>query len=808
MSLISNYFLAFIVFIVCNYTINAQQDYQRIEKAETFSISGVIKDESGEVLPYTSIALYKSSDSSLMGGVASNDDGTFTISTLPGSYYLKISFLDYKSKIINNIIISTASFNAGIIILKKGILSLDEIVVESERSEMELKLEKRVFNVGKDLSNTGANAAEILDNVPSVAVDVDGNVSLRGSENVRILIDGKPSGLVSKADALRQLQGNIIERIEVITNPSARYDAEGEVGIINIVLKKERQKGLNGSFNLKAGYPSNYGGSFSLNYRTKNINYFANYGLNYRKNPGYGYSFQEFTTNDSSYSFERFRDHTRGGLSNNVRFGTEFFLKNNHTITTSFLYNYSDGNNTAFIEYNDYNEENVLQQVVTRDEEEQEIQRNYEYSLDYLKTFKKKGQELSASVKWIQSDDRENSVILQQSTEENTGDFRQFVNNTEDEKNWLAQVDYVHPFRTEGKFEAGLKATIRDIYNDFQVQEEDSSGTIYILPGLNSQLSYNEGIYAGYLMFGNKVEAFSNQLGLRAEHSDITTLLVLTGEENKRQYLNLFPSAHFSYQLKKDNDLQLSYSRRLSRPHFRQLLPFSSYSDPRNFYVGNPNLNPEYTHSLELGYLSTWGKGSLLSSIYYRHRTGVIERINISDTANTILIIPVNLSKQNAYGLEFNFSYNLKEWWRLNANFNFYRAITNGNYEGRNLFADTYTWSTRGFSKWSINKKTDIQLSFNYRAPQQTTQGSTKSIYSTDLGISREVLETKGTLTLSVRDIFNTRIRRSVTETDNFTSISEFQWRSRQIVLSFSYYLNQKKKRSDRDSDGFEGDEF
>lgn len=772
-------------------------------------VKGKVTDKEGEPIPFASVALYRSADSTLVTGSTTDEKGFFSIGAKPGDYYLKITFLSYKEKLVPDVNLSNEGINLGNIILYASSVDLQEVQVQGERSQMELKLDKRVFNVGQDLSNTGRNASEILENVPSVTVDVDGNVALRGSQNVRILINGKPSGLVgiSGTDALRQLPGNMIEKIEVITNPSARYDAEGEVGIINIILKKNFKEGVNGNFEVTAGYPDNYRASANVNFRKKYYNLFGGYTFGYRKTPGKGHNFQEFKEMDTSYNVKQYREHTRGGLSNNINAGADIFLNTFNTLTISGLYQYSDENNHTKITYKDFDENGLLTRNVLRDEDESEIEHNLEGGISYRKTFLQKDRLFTIDLKYIDDKDPENANVTQTSTVEET--VNQRWSNTENERNLLFQSDYVHPFSKDGKFETGVKGTMREINNKYKVEELTDNEEWQVLPNYDDHFVYDENIYAAYMMAGNKSGKFSYQGGLRAEYSDITTDLKETNETNHRNYLDWFPSTHFSYELDSANTLQLSYSRRLSRPRFRHLLPFSSYSDSRNFWSGNPDLNPEYTNSFELGFLRYFKKGSLLSSIYYRYRTGVIERITIVDSASYTRRIPVNLSTQNAFGLEFNMNYNIAKWWRVNGNFNFYRAITNGNYNGEHLSSDTYAWTTRASSNMKLWKKVDFQASINYRGPHQEPQGRNKAMYSVDLGAAMDLLNKKATLSFSVRDLLNTRKWRSITDTYDYYAETEFQWRARQFLVSLNYRLNQKKRR-ERANDDFNGgdDEF
>lgn len=791
------------IFIICFYFLFVNTSFSQQEKM--YSIKGKVLDKSGTPIPYALVAIYDKADSALISGIASDDKGDFTVKIPPGNYYAKVSFLSYKEKIIETVMVNSGDVDLGKIILVSNTELLNEVEIVSEKNQMELHLDKRVFNVGKDLNNAGNNAAEILDNVPSVNVDVDGNVSLRGSDKVRILIDGKPSGLVgiSKTDALRMLQGSMIESIEVITNPSARYDAEGEVGIINIILKKEKRMGINGTFEASVGYPDNYSASYSINYRKNKINLFSSYGISYRMGPGSGKNKQEFS-GDTVYSFTTNRTHNRGGLANNLRIGTDYFVNNFNTITLAGLYKYSYGVNKAKIIYNDYNFADVLTQTVERNENEYESQQNIELELNHKKTFLKKGKEWSTGFKWVDSDDSEYSDIFQVTDLAGGENITQRTDNVEDERNLFFQSDFVYPFASDGKFEAGTKAISRLVNNSFKVEQLQIDDTWFVLPDFDNNMVYTENIYAAYLMAGNKKNKFGYQAGIRAEYSDISTELLKTNEVNPRSYMNFFPSAHFSYKIDSTNTMQLSYSRRLNRPKFRELLPYYGFADSRSFFSGNPDLNPEYTNSYEAGYLYYFKKGSLLSSVYYRHRTGVIERITVVDTTGFIRIFPINLSVQDAYGIEFSANYELAKWWKINGSFNFFRAITSGSYDAQNFNIDTYNWIAKLNSKITLYKKVDWQTSFDYTAPQNTAQGRALSMYALDMGFSSDILKGKATLTLSGKDLLNTRRRRVMVDTPGFYSETNFQWRSRQFLLTFSYRLNQMKKKPSQRPEGFD----
>lgn len=758
------------------------------------TVSGTVLDEKSNPIPYASVALRSKRDSTFLLGTATDLDGNFELQVRPGVYELTLSFISYADK-KQEVDLREKDVNVGKLSLEPKTELIDEVVVQGEKSYMEMKLDRRVYNVSKDPNNVGSNAQEILETVPSVTVDVDGTVSLRGSSNVRILIDGKPSGLtgISTQDALRQLPGNLIDKIEVVTNASARYDAEGEAGILNIVLKKDKRAGLNGSFDVNVGYPHNYGGSANINYRTGKVNFFGSVGAQYRKGPGQGSSYQKFMLEDTTFAYERTREQERGGLSANGRFGLDYFINKKTSITASGMYSRSWNDNISMLKYTDIDENGDVTQVVDRTENEHEQKQNIEANLNFRRTFKTEEQVLTADVRWFNSEDYENGILS-----EIGPDYQidQRTDNVENERNWLFQTDYVHPFGEKVRLETGLKATLRRIDNKYRVdQQNDTSDVWETLDQYDNNFVFDENVYAGYLMASGKVKRFSMQGGVRAEYSDISTQLVKTGEKNNWRYISFFPSAHLSYEFPSNNSLQLSYSRRISRPRFRELIPFFSLSDNRNYRSGNPELQPTFTHSVEFGHLKTWKNGTLLSSIYYRHRDGVVERISQSDSTGLIISFPINLSTEEAAGFEFNFSYSIFKWWRTSLNANLYYSVTNGEYEDQSFYAETFSANGRFTSKWTVWKRLDIQTAFMYHAPRNTPQGKNLSMYSWDLGMSIDVLKGNGTVTFSAKDLLNSRRRRWEVDTPTLYFTNDFQWRSRQFVLSFTYRLNQKKKR-------------
>ncbi len=775
----------------------------------------VIDSHSKAPLEFATITFFSKRDSTIKGGGVTDLDGNFSIESSFGTF-AKIEFIAFQAKTITDI-----PFERGVFHLDMGTIKLDpdaevlaEIEVTAEKSQMQISLDKRVFNVGKDLASRGGTAEDILDNVPSVSVDIEGGVSLRGSSGVRILIDGKPSSLVGSdnANGLRSIPANMIEKVEVITNPSARYEAEGMAGIINIVLKKNQKKGLNGSFDLSLGYPESYGAAINLNYRKNSLNFFINYGFQYRTGPGGGFNYQENYIGDTTFISDQKRKLNRGGLNNNIRFGADYFFSPKSTLTMGMTYKVGDDDNTSELKYFDYinNTDNLLGLTIRTDDEIEE-ETNQEYFMTHTQKFKRKGHQLISDIRYSDKSEVESSEFREQffDTDLNPNtipDLLQRSRNDEGNGQLQIQIDYIHPFGKEGKFELGYRSSFRDITNDYLVEEfNDVEWTA--LEGLSNNFIYDENIHSIYGIYGNKIKKFSYQLGLRMEATDLYTELEQTKEVNDTLYAGLFPSVFLGYEAGGQNSFQISYSKRLRRPRFWDLNPFFTYSDARNFFSGNPNVGPENTDSYEISHIKYWEKGSLTSAIYYRHSTDVIERIKEFNADGTTTTRPQNLNKRDDFGFEFTYNLQAYKWWRINGNFNFFRSITDGGNLGDDFKADTYSWMTRITSRTTVFNNVDIQIRGNYRAPRETTQGKRKAMYTFDLGVSKDVLKKKATITLSVKDVFNSRKRVYTTFGENFYSDGEFQWRSRATNLTFNYRLNQKKKRGGgrRGGGGFDG---
>lgn len=765
---------------------------------KNFYVRGIVKDKLNDTpLEFATVKLY--SNNKILDGKMTLSDGTFEFSAIPGIYALEIEFVGYqyfKSEIFN---VTDADFDIGILKISHSNTSLEELIVQGEKSSAELQLDKRVFNVGKDLANAGGSAQDILINVPSVTIDPDGAIKLRGSGNVRILIDGKPSGMVSfKGGAgLRQLQASMIEKVEVITNPSARYEAEGQGGIINIVLKKDKSQGFNGSFEAISGIPDNFGLAANLNYRKKKLNFFINYALAYRSNPYRGDMYQEVNSADTLKILQLENTGKVSGFDNNIRGGLEYYFSEKSVLTGSYLYSKAGGNRHTENTYRDFLGDFAHPILTTlRVQKEKEIEPMSEYVLNYKKEFAEKGHELSAQFRYLDHFENSDQTFTQNAqnpdgmvNQSNT--FIQTSINDEFEKQYLFQVDYIHPFSKNGKIETGLRYSFRDMVNDYVVNDLNLEGIEKPIDWLDNYFIYRENIAGVYGIVSNKFKKITYQIGLRAEGTGIITELQKTNETNPRNYRNLFPSGHFTYALDEKNSLQLSYSRRIRRPVYNDLSPFSTLSDSRNFNSGNPDLNPEFSDVLELGHLLNLEKTSLVSSVYYRYTSDFIFNIRYVDESGFSQNRPENLNFQKAFGVEFTGNYSPYKWWKLDGNFNLFHASIDGSNIDKIYLAETVSWFARATSRFVFPQKLDIQFRYNYEAAQKTAQGSRKAIYFLDLSLKKEILKRKGAINFSILDVFNSRWMRTISQGVNFYTENNRQFRPRQINLTLSYRIRQ-----------------
>jgi len=772
-------------------------------QATKIKITGkVIEKVSKQPLEYATITLINPKFPKATGGGITNPKGEFDIDVIPGIYDIKIEFISFKPIIIKDRELQKST-NLGQIPLEEDASQLNEVVVRAEKSSVEIKLDKKVYNVGQDMMVKGGTVSDVLDNVPSVSVDTEGNVSLRGSENIRILIDGRPSYAVNIAEALKQLPADAIDKVEVITNPSARYDAEGGSGLINIVLKKGKNQGFNGTLIASTGIPETYGITANVNYKTEKFNYFTTLGYNHRTNEGGGKTnSQYFNTDGSIKKFleeDRETDRTRDGF--NGRAGIEWTVAPNTFWTNAISYQKDSGENTDLINYNNFDAAHNFTGSTYRLGTGETGGENVEYTSNLIKNFNDNGHKLTVDGSISRNTDDSQSIIT------GSDNFNNTLNN-QVQKQAQFQADYVLPLGEGSQFEAGYKGNFGDLNNQYYVLDEQDAR----IDNLSNTLQYLENINALYTSYGFKVNKFSYLFGLRWEDTNVEVNLLETNEFNTKKYNNFFPSAFVSYEISDQSNITTSYSKRLTRPRGRFMNPAVNYSSNVNIFQGNPDLDPSLTNKFDFGYIKRWDKITFNTSAYFEDTKDVFSfvRSPTGDEINGIPVIksqPINLGKEQKYGFEFTLNYNPFKIWRLNSNFNFYNVKTigehsytdtNGDLIVQNLDNQANSWSARISSKLTLPYKIDWQLNANYNGEQKTAQGKNLGQFGMNTAFSKDVLKDKATIAFNISDIFNTRKMRSYTYLEDQTSYGEMQFRKRQFNLSFTYRFNKPKGEKEK----------
>lgn len=752
----------------------------------------------------------------IINGGLTDANGEFSLEVPAGTYNIKFDFISFKPFVLSNKTI-TENTNLGTTALASSATQLNEVEIVAERSTVEIKLDKRVYSVGQDMMVKGGTVSDVLDNVPSVSVDAEGNVALRGNQSVTILIDGRPSNLAGSnvAEVLKLLPADSVDKVEVITNPSARYDAEGGGGIINILLKKGKADGFNGSVIANTGDPANHGIMANLNFRSENFNLFSNIGYNYRNTKGNSFTDTEYLNSDGTTN--KFVDETRTNerlqKGYNASFGLEYFLNKSTTWTNSVSFRRYKGDNPTDTYYDNYLADGSFDYTSYRTNRENEEDANVRYSSNLIKKFDDNGHELKIDASVSMSKDEENSTIDEVAYNNPAiAPSNERTINNEDENRMLFQADYVLPIGENSRFEAGYRGSFSTLETDAQAEILDD-GVWENNANYTNFMEYKEKVNALYSQFGSKVGKFSYLLGLRWEDSNIDINVITTNDYNNKRYNNFFPSAFLTYEFNDNTSASISYSRRINRPRGRFLNPFSGLESNINIFQGNPDLDPSLTDAIDIGFLKKWSKITLSSSAYFNATDGAYQFVRrqngVYENGTPVTITsPFNIAKEYRFGFEFNVNYNPFKWWRINSNFNFYRNETQGDFtysyfdeqleqtvtDYINLDNTGTSWTTRINSKISLPYKIDWQLNGNYEGPQNTSQGRRIGVASANTSLSKDILKDRATIGLNIQDIFNSRKMKNETYIEGKSrSYSEMQWRERQITLSFTYRFNMNK---------------
>ena len=812
--------ILFCLTLLVGFTALAQrpQNYQARPK---ILLSGkVIDEETKQPLEYATITLKNPRFPDRLQGGITDAEGNFKFEVFPGRYTITTEYISFESNVNEGVILRETT-DLGTIALGISVDALDEVELVAERTEVEIRLDKRVYNVGRDITVRGGSVSDVMDNIPSVSVDVEGNISLRGNDNVRILINGKPSGLVglSGPDALRQLPAESIEKVEVITSPSARYEASGTAGILNIILKREELTGFNGSFILNGGFPTTFGGNTNLNWRTEKLNIFSTVSYNDSKSLGGGVFNSEYFNGDAPSTFtNEDRDYERQRERFFINLGAEYFFDDKTSFTVSgFLRNSNNGsNNTTIIE--DRSATDVVLNSFGRYQDETEEDKSAQFTANFTKKFNDKGHELIIEYQTEESSEDEADLAR------NTNTFDQKSSTDESQKRQLLQLDYVYPIDDNTQFELGYRGDFSQQDTDYQVFDL-TNGIETINTNLTNYLGFTQNVNAAYTQFGKKINKFSYLLGLRMEDTKIIIDQRTANIYREKKYTDWFPTVNLSYEFNEKENITLGYSRRIRRPRSWSLNPFQSLTSLTFFRQGNPDLDPSYANSFDFGYLKRWEKFTFNGSIYYSKATQVITRI--TETTGTIVRVSedplvevpalrftsINLAENNRTGTEFTLTYSPKRTVRISGNFNIFNSETIGTYEDQVLDAEIVSWFARVNASFPLPFDLTTQLRAFYGGPSATAQTETQGIFSLSGAVNKNLFKKKGTLSFRASDIFNSRRRKSATRTAQFTNYTEFQWRQPTYIFTFTYRINERKndrsrRRRNTNYDGGDGGEF
>tara|TARA_R110002020_G_scaffold114593_4_gene263680 strand:+ start:77261 stop:79690 length:2430 start_codon:yes stop_codon:yes gene_type:complete len=789
----------------------------------------ILQKETNTPLEYATVSFAETGQPNPTYGGITDEYGFFSIELEKGTYTIKIEFIGFKPFFLDNKKIED-DLDLGILYLSEDAQSLSEVVVQGEKGLFENKLDKKIYNIGQDLTAQSTNVLQALNNVPSVSVSVEGDITLRGNGNVRILVNGKPSGLVGISDAqgLERLSSNAVESIEIITNPSARYDAEGTSGIINIILKKGRNLGFNGSVQTVMGVPETFGIGGNVNYRTNKFNIFTNVNFEDSKRPGnesVNTTFLDGSTGTATGFLSQGQEIVRGGSEYTIALGVDYYFNEKNTLTFMGLYADEDNDNNGFATFNTFDVDRTLISTRLREGRELEEDGSDEYTLTYKSIFDEDEEHLLiVETKYDSNTEIESAIFNDTYSFGNFEDAQDRTAAEERQRNLLVQADYVFPFSETGSFEAGYRSTIRTIKFNSTVENFNANTDIWELDNnLSNRMDYGEDIYAAYSQYANVFGKFTILAGLRLEITNIDVKQFTSDVSFNKNYSNLFPSFHLGYQLIETSELKTSYGRRISRPSFRELNPFSGYSNDLNLIAGNPDLDPVFTNSFELGYSKNWDKVSLETIGYFQYSEDIVQPITtnsgmVNEENIPILITrPLNVGTENRYGIEISSIYSPANWLRVNGTVNWYRFEQYASFDNtipdpndssdlstlrQSLNTTSSSWFARLSPKISLPKDVDLQIGVQYDAPFKEANTTRRGILLGNVSANKELFKGRGAINLNVSDLFNSRVSRREASNTSFLSNSEYQYFERQINLTFTYrFKNTIEHLDDGDED-------
>ena len=791
-------------------------------------VSGEVAGAQGSKIPYASITFTNKENKINSDAALTDDQGKYKINLAPGNYAVTVEAIDFKKS--SSIFVLTSSAT-----VKNFTISPESSTTNSKTQDIagvtivaaapkpyRVELDKKIYDPSSDLISKGGTLQDVLSNVPSISVDTDGTVSMRGNTNIKFLINGKPSsmlGIDDGADALKTIPADQIDRIEVITNPSSKYEASGTAGILNIILKKSKKLGFNGSVTGTLGYLPQTNLNTNLSWKKGDWTYFLNGGGGYSRNKSYSTQQYQTLLDGNSLSDQdlitRNRDQNSKGESKyyNVNSGFVVNVTEKASLNASVMfrnYNYTSDDTTNIFEKNFSKDSLGVKgnyDVTTLQRDNGERKNNsFQADLGYDQKIGDNGQSLSISGSLQNSKGDNNSISnvnsfstkKTDSNDPNPAITNNNIFSTTDNKTYLAKADYELPLGEKSKIEAGARYDYNKNVYDYAVDQSLNNAPISSLTDFTSNTFYTEKIAAAYAQFKSKVGNLGYQLGTRVENTAVDIDFKNKGKrvQKNKDYTGFFPSIFLSYDLGKNSQFLLNYSRRIQRPRSFFLVPFNSY-DTRSTFQGNPDLNPTYENSFEFGYSLSSKKLTFNPTLYYKKSQDEVNFVQLAelvDGVTSIVTQPVNAGSEINYGLDLNGSYDPLKWFRVMGSVNIYGYKNTGSYQGFNFDGNGISSRIRLTTTFKPDKNTSFQVQGFYRGAEKSVSNDRKSTYVINFGASKTIMKGDGTLAFNIQDIFNTRARAYTITSTTYTQYSYNQYQPRQFSLSFTYRFKQGSK--------------
>ncbi|MBN1339028.1 MAG: TonB-dependent receptor [Bacteroidales bacterium] len=768
-------------------------------------IEGTILDAAtGMPMEYVNIILFSVSDSSMVTGSITHADGSFILEDIPfGNYYLTIEFIGFLKRYHNGLVLDEKhrKINLGNLSIGMNAIELQGAEVTAEKMAVEYKVDRKVINVTQDLDVAGASAIDVLEKTPSVKVDIDGNVSLRGSSNFKVYVDGKPS-ILESSEILQQIPAGSIQNIEIITNPSVKFDPDGTAGIININLKKEKIEGLSGLINASAGTGDKYSSDIFLNYQAKTFSAFGSITWRDWRHTGKGEEFRETYNSDTVFYRE---SATRGarlhsGLS--FRGGIDYYLTGSSTLSVGGEYGNSAFGMDRLNSVHEYSIPGSAQEYYSDDNMFRWDRHYYSLSSDYVKRFAPGNHNLKVSGFFSNRDaeERQDKKEIYTDADWNPLPVAPFLlrsSETGPGREYRLEADYVRPAGEKGIVETGLQVRIDDDREEYTVEHFDYDRNTWTADDQYTMSShFNRNIYAAYVLYANQIHDFEYKFGLRGEYTYRTTEIENTEESVTIDRPDYFPSVHLSRKLGDKNQFMASYSRRIERPRGYFLEPNETYIDETTRRAGNPELLPEYTSSWEIGYLRTLPGGNFSADFYYRNTRNTISRFQTYNQETGIMYYTFdNLNHEEALGMEATVLADVTKWLNLNLSATYYYYSLEDRTSAEAGRATSNNWDSRAIAIFKYRQNTRFQINMNFESPTVTAQGKAESSWSTDITLRQELFRKKFSMTLKMSDIFETRKREYTSRGEGFYVYEFRKPESRVVTLTLSYRINNFKQK-------------